>query len=146
MPAVHEDCVDGRQTFVFNQLKSQSYNCFGKVHSHFRDVECHCSGQGNDHEGKKSLNRFNKIGSPPQPVLTLGSWMNAAEYYIKNLLEVLEIVRFSEEDGSQIGGVKAAENDCKVAESLFRIRRDYQMFTKPVDKLDSFKYTLISLL
>ena len=82
-------------------------------------------------KNKNRRNKFNKIGTPPQPVLTRwGTWLNAAEYYAKNL--VREIVNAFEGDGILVSNTKAAVNDPNIAKLLAKIHRDYQVLPKMI--------------
>ena len=70
-------------------------------------------------KNKNRRNKFNEIGTPPQPVLTRWStWLNVAEYYAKNLVKVREIVNAFEGDGLLVSNAKAAVNDPNVAKLL----------------------------
>ena len=92
---------------------------------------------------KNRHNKFNEIGTPPQPVLTRwGTWLNAAEYYAKNLVKVREIVNAFEGDGIRVSNAKAAVNDSNVAKLLAEVHRDYQVLPKMIQKIESSKWTI----
>ena len=72
-------------------------------------------------KNKNQRNKFNEIDTPPQPVLTRWcTWLNAAEYYAKNLVKVREIVNAFEGDGILVSNAKAAVNDPNVAKITCR--------------------------
>ena len=71
-----------------------------------------------------------------------GTWLNAAEYYAKNLVKVREIVNAFEGDGILVSNAKAAVNDPNVDKLLAEIHRDYQVLPKMIQKIESWKYTL----
>ena len=94
-------------------------------------------------KNKNRRNKFNKIDTPPQPVLTRwGTWLNAAEYYAKNLVKVREIVNAFEGDGILVSNTKAAVNNPNVAKLLAEIHRDYQVLPKMIHMIESSKYTI----
>ena len=70
------------------------HNCAEKVRSHFQQVDnLTAKVKAVTVKNKNRCNKFNEIDTPPQPVLTRwGTWLNAAEYYAKNLVKVREIV------------------------------------------------------
>ena len=93
-------------------------------------------------KNKNRRNKFNEIGTPPQPVLTRwGTWLNAAEYYAKNLVKVREIVNAFKGDGILVSNAKAAVNDPNVV-LLAQIHRDYQVLPKMIQKIESPKYII----
>ena len=65
-----------------------------KIKSHFEDVDqLIAKVKAATIKKKTRQEKFSVIGYPPQPVPTRwGSWLNAALYYAKNLLEVKAIV------------------------------------------------------
>ena len=71
-----------------------------------------------------------------------GTWLNAAEYYAKNLVKVREIVNALEGDGILVSNAKATVNDPNVAKFLAEIHRDYQVLPKMIQKIESSKYTI----
>ena len=77
------------------------HNCAEKVRSHFQQVDnLIAKVKVVTVKNKNWRNKFNEIGTPPQPVLTRWcTWLNAAEYYAKNLVKVREIVNAFEGDG-----------------------------------------------
>ena len=77
------------------------HNCAEKVRSHFQQVDNLIPKvKAVTMKNKNRRNKFNEIGTPPQLVLTRwGTWLNAAEYYAKNLVKVREIVNAFEGDG-----------------------------------------------
>ena len=70
------------------------HNCAMKIKSHFEDVDqLIAKVKAVTIKNKTRQAKFSAIGYPPQPVPTRwGSWLNAALYYTKNLLEVKAIV------------------------------------------------------
>ena len=99
-----------------------------------------CKSQGGDREEQEPAQKFNEIGTPPQPVLTRWStWLNVAEYYAKNLVKVREIVNAFEGDGILVSNAKAAVNDPNVAKLLVEIHHDYQVLPKMIQKIESSK-------
>ena len=119
-------------------------NCAEKVRSHFQQVDnLIAKVKVVTVKNKNRHNKFNKIGTPPQPVLTRwGTWLNAAEYYAKNLVKVREIVNAFESDGILVSNAKAAVNDTNLAKLLAEIHRDYQVLPKMIQKIESSKYTI----
>ena len=69
-------------------------NCAMKIKSHFEDVDqVIAKVKAVTIKSKTRQAKFSAIGYPPQPVPTRWeSWLNAALYYAKNLLEVKAIV------------------------------------------------------
>ena len=65
-----------------------------KITSYFKDVDqLIAKVKAVTIKNKTRPAKFSAIGYPPQPVPTRwGSWLNAALYYAKNLLEVKAIV------------------------------------------------------
>ena len=91
-------------------------------------------------KNKNRRNKFNEIGTPLQPVLTRwGTWLNAAEYYAKNLVKVREIVNAFEDDGILVSNANAVINDPNAAKLLAEIHCDYQMLPKVIQKIESSK-------
>lgn len=121
------------------------HNCAEKVRSHFADVDNLIARvKAATVKNKNRCQKFSKIGTPPQPVLTRwGTWLNAAEYYAKNLQEVRDIVNSFDGDGIVVSRGKAAVSDLNVPESLVNIQRDYQELPKLIKKMESSKYTLL---
>ena len=120
------------------------HNCAEKIRSKFEDVdELIAIVKAATVKNKNRRYKFNEIGSPPQPVLTRwGIWLNAAQYYAINFLEVRKIVNSFEGAGVIVRRAKAAVNNSKVAESLIKIQRDYVMLPKLIQKMESSKYTI----
>ena len=120
------------------------HNCAEKVRSHFQQVDnLIAKVKAVTVKNKNRRNKFNEIGTPPQPVLTRwGTWLNAAEYYAKNLVKVREIVNAFEGDGILVSNAKAAVNDPNVAKLLAEIHRDYQVLPKMIQKIESSKYII----
>ena len=75
-------------------------------------------------------------------ITRLGTWLNAAEYYAKNLVKVREIVNAFEGDGILISNTKAAVIDPNVAKLLGEIHRDFQVLPKMIQKIESSKYII----
>ena len=119
------------------------HNCTEKVRSHFQQVDSFIAKiKAVTVKNNNRRNKFNEIGTPPQPVLTRwGTWLNAAEYYAKNLVKVREIVNAFEGDGILVSKVKAAVNDPNIAKLLAQIHHDYQVLPKMIQKIESSKYT-----
>ena len=118
------------------------YNCAEKVRSHFQQVDnLIAKVKMVTMKNKNWQNEFNEISTPLQPVLTRwGTWLNAAEYYTKNLVKVCEIVNAFEGDGILVSNVKAAVND--IAKLLAEIHHDYQVLPKIIQKMESSKYII----
>ena len=70
------------------------HNCAMKIKSHFEDVDqLIAEVKAVTTKNKTRQAKFSAIGYPSQPVLTrLGSWLNAALHYAKNLPKVKAIV------------------------------------------------------
>ena len=120
------------------------HNCAEKVRGHFPEVDnLIATVKAVTVKNKRRCSKFDVIGSPPQPVVTRwGTWLNAVEYYSKNLMEVRDIVNSFEGDGVLVNRAKSAVNNCKVTESLVKIYRDYKLLPQIIKKMESSKYTL----
>ena len=68
-----------------------------------------------------------------------GTWLNAAEYYTKNLVKAREIVNAFEGDDILVSNAKDAVNDPNVAKLLAEIHRDYQVLPKMIQKIQKFE-------
>ena len=120
------------------------HNCAEKVRSHFQQVDnLIAKVKAVAVKNKNRRNKFSEIGTPPQPVLTRwGTWLNAAEYYTKNLVKVREIVNAFEGDDILDSNAKAAVNDPNVAKLLAEIHRDHQVLPKMIQKIENSKYII----
>ena len=107
-------------------------NCTEKVCNHFQQVDNLIAKiKAVTAKNKNWHNKFNEIGTPPQPVLTRwGVWLNAAEYYAKNLVKVREIVNAFKGDGILVSNAKAAVNNPNIAKLLAETHRDYQVLPR----------------
>lgn len=70
------------------------HNCAEKVRCHFGDVDNLIARvKAVTVKNRNRRERFASIGTPPQPVLTRwGTWLEAADYYSQNFVQVKEIV------------------------------------------------------
>ena len=120
------------------------HNCAEKVCSHFQQVDnLIAKVKVVTVKNKNRRNKFNEISTPPQPVLTRwGTWLNAAEYYAKNLVKVRETVNAFEGDSILVSNTKVAVIDPNVAKLLAEIHCDYQGLPKMIQKIESSKYTI----
>ena len=117
------------------------HNCAEKVRSHLQQADnLIAKVKVVTVKNKNWCNKFNEVGTPPQPVLTRwGTWLNAAEYYAKNLVKVREIVNAFEGDGILVSvNAKAAVNNPNVAKLLAEIHRDYQVL--PQDDSEDWEF------
>ena len=95
-------------------------------------------------KNKTRRNEFKDIGMPPKSALTRwGTWLEAANYYAENLVEVRRIVISFEGNGILVRKAKDAVNDEGVARSLTAIQRDYSNIPKMIKKVESSKYTML---
>lgn len=120
------------------------HNCAENVRANFKDVdELIARTKATTVKNKSHRSMFDEIGSPPEPVVTRwGSWLNAAFYYAENLQAVRDIVNGYEGDGKIIDNAKAAVNCASVAESLMKIKRDYEDLPKLIQKFESAKFSI----
>ena len=119
------------QLFHITCMAHLLHNCNEKVHSHFQQVNLISKVQVVTMKNKNWHNKFNEIGTPPQPVLThWGTWLNAAEYYTKNLVKVCEIVNAFEGDGILVTNTKAAVNDPNITILLARFTATTKCFPR----------------
>lgn len=86
---------------------------------------------------------FEEIGSPPEPVVTRwGSWLCAAFYYADHLPKVRDIVNSYEDDGKIVENAKAAVNCTSIAESLMKIKRDYENLPTLIEKFEAATFSI----
>ena len=70
-------------------------------------------------KNRSRLNMFEKIGAPPQPILTRwASWLEAASYYSDNFNEVKTIVLSFSDDGLLVQKAKQAVNAREITDEL----------------------------
>ena len=87
--------------------------------------------------------KFSAIGHPPQPVPTKwGSWLNAALYYAKNLLEVKAIVESFVGSGILVIQAKITLQKSSFASQMLKIRDHYECQVKLIEKMVSAKYSI----
>ena len=78
-------------------------------------------------KNKTRRSLFDEIGSPTEPVVTgWGSWLSAAFFYAENYPQVRDIVNDFEDDEKIVENAKTAVNCASVAESLMKVKRDYE--------------------
>ena len=121
------------------------HNCSEKVRSKFKDVDdLIATVKAATVKNKNRLHKFDEIGSPPQLVLTRwGTWLEAAQYYATNFVEVRNIVNLFEGEGIIVSRARAAISSSTVNESLVLFRRDYGRLPKMIQKMESSKYSLV---
>ena len=96
------------------------HNCSEKVRSYYADVDnliARTKAATVKNKSRRTL--LEKIGSPPEPVVTRwGSWLTEAFYYADILPEVQEIVNNFHGDGIIVSRAKEAVNSKTIAASL----------------------------
>ena len=75
-------------------MLTDAANCAEKVRCHFGDVDNLIARvKAVTVQNQNRRERFASIGTPPQPVLTRwGIWLEAADYYSQNFVQVKKIV------------------------------------------------------
>ena len=121
------------------------HNCTEKICAYYTDVDQLIAWtKAATVRNKTRRNEFQNIGMPPEPVLTRwGTWLEAANYYAKNLVEVRRIINSFEGNGILVRKAKDAVNDEGVARSLTAIQRDYSNIPQMIKKVESSKYTML---
>ena len=121
------------------------HNCAEKIRAYYTDVDqLIARTKAATVRNKTRRNEFQNIGMPPEPVLTRwGTWLEAANYYAKNLVEVRRIINSFEGNGILVRKAKDAVNDEGVARSLTAIQRDYSNIPQMIKKVESSKYTML---
>ena len=71
-----------------------------------------------------------------------GSWLNAALYYAKNLLEVKAIVESFVGCGNLVTQAKISLQKSGLAGQLLRIKDQCECLVKLIEKMESAKYTI----
>ena len=72
----------------------------------------------------------------------MGSWLNAALYYAKNLAEVKAIVESFEESGSLVIQSKLSLQTIDLATQLPEIKDQYKCLVKLIETTESAKCTI----
>ena len=121
------------------------HNCSEKIRAYYTDVDQLIAWtKAATVKNKTRRNKFEDIGMPPEPALTRwGTWLEAANYYAENLVQVRRIVNSFEGNGILVRKAKDAVNDEGVARSLTAIQRDYSNIPKMIKKVESSKYTML---
>ena len=119
-------------------------NCAMKIKSHFEDADqLIAKVKAVTIKNKTRQAKFSTIGYPPQPVPTRwGSWLNAALYYAKNLLEVKAIVKSFKGSGILVTQVKVSLQKNDLAAQLLKIKDQLKCLVKLIKKMESAKYTV----
>ena len=87
--------------------------------------------------------KFSAIGYPLLPVPTRwGSWLNAALYYAKTLLEVKAIVESFAGFGILVTQAKISLQKSGLAGQMLKIKDQYECLVKLIEKMESAKYTI----
>lgn len=120
------------------------HNCAERVRAHFKDVdEVIARVKATTVKNKERRSLFDEIGSPPEPVVTRwGTWLNAAFYYAENFSKVRDIVNSYTDDGKIVENAKTAVNCASVAESLMKVKRDYENLPKLIQKFEASTFTI----
>ena len=115
---------------------------FAQAQSHFQQVDnLTAKVKVVTMKNKNWCNKFNEIGTSLQSVPThWGTWLNAAEYYAKNLMKVCKIDNAF--DGILVNNTKTAVNDPNIAKLHTKIHRDYQVLPRMIQKIESSKYII----
>ena len=120
------------------------HNCATKIKSHFEDKDqLIAKVKAVTIKNRTRQAKFSATGYPPQPVpAKWGSWLNAALYYAKTLLEVKTVVESFV--GSEILVTQAKVNLQKsgLAGQLLKIKDQYGCLVKLIEKMESAKYTI----
>ena len=121
------------------------HNCSEKIRAYYTDVDQLIAWTKTATvKNKTRRNKFEDIDMPPETALTRwGTWLEAANYYAENLVQVLRIVNSFEGNGILVRKAKDAVNDEGVARSLATIQRDYSNIPKMIKKVESSKYTML---
>ena len=72
----------------------------------------------------------------------MGSWLNAALYCAKNLLEVKAIVESFAGSGVLVTQAKISLQKSGLACQLLKIKDQYECLVKLIEKMESAKYTI----
>ena len=94
----------------------------------------------------KNTNRrniFRSIGMPPQPIVTRwGSWLEATNYYIKNLYKVRIIVNNLNSTGKIVKSSQEAVSDDELETELVQIQSYYEELIPIIDLLTQKKLNI----
>ena len=72
----------------------------------------------------------------------MGSWLNAALYFAKNLPEVKAIVESFADSEILITQAKVSLQKSGLAGQLLKIKEQYECLVKLIEKIESAKYTI----
>ena len=87
--------------------------------------------------------KFSAIGYPPQPVPTKWrSWLNAAQYYAKNLPEVKAIAESFVGSGILVTQAKVSLQKSGLTGQQLKIKHQYECLVKLRETTESAKYTI----
>ena len=96
---------------------------------------------------------MHKIGYPPEPIATRwGTWLEASNYYCRNLNEVKNIVEQLPCEGKRLDKARNAVKAAGLIEELVLIENNYYKFVKIINDLEARSmtiargYTLLNLL
>ena len=115
-----------------------------KIKSHFKEVnQLIAKVKAVTIKNKTRQTKFPAIGYRPQPVPTrLGSWLNAALYFAKNLPEVKAIVESFVGSGILVTQAKVSLQKSGLVAQLLKIKDQYECLVKLIEKMESAKYTI----
>ena len=115
-----------------------------KIKSHFEDVaQLIAKVKAEIIKNKTRQAKFSAICYPPKPVLARwGSWLNAALYYAKNLLEVKAIMESFVHFEILVTQAKICLQKSGLAGQLLKIKDQYECLIKLIEKMESAKYTI----
>ena len=120
------------------------HHCAMKIKSHFEDADqLIAKVKAVTIKNKTRQAKFFATGYPPQPVSTTwGSWLNAALYYAKSLLEVKAIVESFVGSGILVTQTKVRLQKSGLAGQLLKIKNQFECPVKLIEKMESVKYTI----
>ena len=120
------------------------HNCAMKIKFHFEDVDqLIAKVKAVTITNKTRQTKFSAIGNPSQPVSTRWrSWLNAAMYYAKTLLEVKAIAESFVDSGILVTKAKVSLTKSGLAGQMLKIKDQYQCLVKLMEKMKSAKYTI----
>ena len=115
-----------------------------KIKSHFEDVDqLIAKVKAVTIKNKTRQAKLFAIGYPSQLVPTKwGTWLNAALYYTKDLPEVKAIVESFVGSGILVTQAKVSLQKSGLAGQLLKIKDQYECLVKPIEKMESAKYTI----
>ena len=115
-----------------------------KIKSYFEDVaQLIAKVKAEIIKNKTRQAKFSAVCYPPQPFLARwGSWLNAALYYAKNLLEVKTIMESFVRFGILVTQAKICLQKSGLAGQLLKIKDQYECLSKLKETMESANYTI----